>query len=228
MRSADGEIAWVVEHYLLILEGNYGQGMKADTVSATTNYTFQHKGGRWQIVAMFDSYFKTDNTSDWAPLWQWLDATAWRGKKFRLEAAVRTATGGQEGAAGIWARVDKASGSVGFFDNMDGRPIRSTEWATYQVEGTIDEDALWFNFGALQDAPGTGYFDDFKLNVETEPGKWTDILLPNAGFENPNWEDGKPEGWQKTSAFWLANFQVEQSAERPFAGKYALKVTGEK
>lgn len=95
---------------------------------------------------------------------------------------------------------------------MSGRPICNTEWATYQVEGTIDEDARWVNFGALQDAPGAGYFDEFRLSIEASPGQWEAVPLPNAGFENADWQDGKPEGWQKTSAFWLVNFHVEQSA----------------
>ncbi len=110
---------------------------------------------------------------------------------------------------------------------MDDRPIRSTEWATYTIEGTVDEGAEMLNSGALQHAPGAGYFDEFRLSIEASPGQWEAIPLANAGFENTEWEDGKPEGWLG-KVFDFENFEVEQSAEHPFAGKYALKVKGSK
>jgi hypothetical protein len=36
------------------------------------------------------------------------------------------------------ARVNKADGKIGFFNNNSNSPIHSSDWKDYTIEGTID------------------------------------------------------------------------------------------
>src|SRR6266478_4116308 len=61
-------------------------------------------------------------------LLQSFDAAQYRGKKFRYRAALRTGSGSR---AQLWLRVDRSNGRMGFFDNMNDRPVTSPTWEIY-------------------------------------------------------------------------------------------------
>src|SRR5262249_34841018 len=56
---------------------------------------------------------------------QFFDATPFIGKTVRYRAAVRVEGSGR---AQLWMRVDRKEKQMGFFDNMDDRPINSSQW----------------------------------------------------------------------------------------------------
>ena len=228
LRSSNGQVVWLIDHGKLVEEWGDEGKRQTDSLNLTTYFTFQPWEGQWMPVTIFDNFFHINDFNNRGSVTQRCDASGWSGKKFRFEVAVRQASDEQVGRAFIWAKVDKADGTAGFLKSTYDTPITSTGWATYTIEGIVDEGAAKLSIGAIQSAPGTGYFDDFKLSIEASPGQWEAVPLPNAGFENEKWEDGKLEGWQESNVFRFKNFQVEQSAERPFAGKYALMVTGRK
>src|SRR5688572_28664879 len=92
-------------------------------------------------------------------LMQSIDATSFRGRRVRLRAAVRTA-----GArAQLWMRVDRAGSQMGFFDNMENRPITSREWDYYEIVGDIEEDAVSINIGMMLLGTGGAWLDDVSL-----------------------------------------------------------------
>ena len=93
---------------------------------------------------------------------QRIDATPYRGKKIRLRAAVRA-----QGRAQLWVRVDEKDGALGFFDNMQDRPITSGDWREYTIEGDVDKDAAVLNFGMMLIGEGKAWLDDVKLEVVT-------------------------------------------------------------
>ncbi|MEO6583281.1 MAG: alpha/beta hydrolase, partial [Ferruginibacter sp.] len=105
------------------------------------------------------------------------------GKKFRLEAAVKTKLQDKNAFAALWFRVDKANKKMGFFNNMFDKPIRSDKWSTYSISGKIDKDAAYLNFGGLYYNKGLFYFDDFKFFIEDQAGIMKEVDLPNGGFE---------------------------------------------
>src|SRR5262249_20015886 len=86
---------------------------------------------------------------------QRIDATPYRGKKVRLRATVRA-----QGRAQLWMRADLANGDLGFFDNMDDRPITSGDWREYTIEGEIEKDAAVLNFGMMLIGEGKAWLDD--------------------------------------------------------------------
>ncbi|HEY0158069.1 MAG TPA: S41 family peptidase [Thermoanaerobaculia bacterium] len=94
---------------------------------------------------------------------QVVDASAYRGKRVRLRGAVRVE--GATATAGLWMRVDQTDGKVGFFDNMDDRPIRSAEWAYYEITGEVAPNAELLNFGMLMQQEGTAWLDDVTLEI---------------------------------------------------------------
>ncbi|MEX2232990.1 MAG: S41 family peptidase [Cyclobacteriaceae bacterium] len=67
----------------------------------------------------------------------------YRNKEFRLTGSVRLIDG--PGTAQLWARIDKPNQKVGFFDNMDDRPIASAQWKTYDLATIIGQPSAGTN-----------------------------------------------------------------------------------
>jgi C-terminal processing protease CtpA/Prc len=114
------------------------------------------------------------------------DATPYRGQRIRFRAAVRAEVSGREGQAALWLRVDREGGGVGFFDNMSDRPIRSSEWKTYEITGNVAPDAKSIYLGLMLIGPGKAWIDSASFEtlgtVETrhEPAR----PLEGRGLDN--------------------------------------------
>jgi C-terminal processing protease CtpA/Prc len=79
---------------------------------------------------------------------QTIDASAFRGKRIRLKAAVRVeAPDGKSAQGQLWLRVDRPDSHVGFYDDMADRPIISKDWGEYEIVGNVDPDAVAISFG---------------------------------------------------------------------------------
>jgi hypothetical protein len=93
-------------------------------------------------------------------LMQIFDAAPYRGKQIRYRAAVSVAEGGR---AGLWLRVDRPGGRMGFFDNMKSRPIMTQgEWQYFDINGFVHPDAEEIALGLLVYS-GKARFDDASL-----------------------------------------------------------------
>jgi C-terminal processing protease CtpA/Prc len=135
-----------------------------------------------------------------------MDATPFQGKRIRLTANIKAEV--STGQAQMWLRVDKPDNKMGFFDNMDSRPIKSPKWAVYETIGMVDNDAKGIVFGAFLRGMGKMWLDNFKLEVE-ENGHWNDVPVKNASFELV--EKDKPKDWNIGSAgynYTMINEQV--------------------
>lgn len=140
---------------------------------------------QFALVIFFISFFNAGKAQpqDWGAFVQQMDATALRGKKFRLEAAVKVQTIDTAAQGEIWVRVDRPNNKRGFFYNMMDKPIRLAQWKVYSIEGKVDKDAATFNFGGLYGRKGFFYFDDFKLFVENKSGAMEEVIVPEGNFE---------------------------------------------
>jgi len=96
---------------------------------------------------------------------QSFDATPYRGKHIRFKAAVRTEIHGKDNWAGLWMRVDLKDGGMGFFDNMQDRPITSGEWKVYTIDGDVDPEAEAINIGVLMAGSGRVWIDAASVEV---------------------------------------------------------------
>lgn len=147
-----------------------------------------------------------------------LDATPYRGKELRLTAQAKAAPGSQ---VQLWVRIDRAPSGIGFFENMDDRPIRATEWKTYEIVGTIAADASRIVFGGFLPGKGEAWLDEFTLSVR-EPGEsWTPLPLANPGFEAG--ESGvPPQGWGGGAP--ASGYESTTTDADPAEGKRALRI----
>lgn len=116
-------------------------------------------------------------------LTQSIAADSLRGRAIRLRARVRVADANAAGWAGLWLRVDRPNRAIGFFDNMQGRPVRDTSWRSYVIEGVVADDATQVVFGALAVSEMSADVDGFELAVRRPGGEWTPLTVRDAGFE---------------------------------------------
>ena len=98
-------------------------------------------------------------------------AAPYRNQKARLRASVRVVRGDAppdgECKAQMWFRVDLPDkvGAFGFFDNMNSRPITSSEWKTYGIDGFIDEEAERINFGIMLFGSCRAFVDEMSFEA---------------------------------------------------------------
>jgi len=144
------------------------------------------------------------------------------GRHFRYEMAVSTnASDDFTGLSfyGVAAQGDKAM-TTHRFKTVEKRTEQ--DWTIFTIEGTLpaDADAVWFYTSVTR--PGTYYFDDLSLYIESSRGSWKQLNIINHSFE------------QSTGGE-LAGFAVRRSpAGNPKAtlsekvaktGKFSLMIT---
>lgn len=129
----------------------------------------------------------TPNGREFGNVMQTFNAVPFRGKTMRFRAAVRT-DGSRTARAQMWFRVDRAKRRMGFFENMDAKPITSDEWGVYEIIGRIDDDAELINIGCMLIGTGSIFFDD--VHFEEVPSSGIVVApekpkpLTNRGLEN--------------------------------------------
>jgi erythromycin esterase-like protein len=90
------------------------------------------------------------------------------GKKIRFSGYIRSEDV-TDGYAGLWCRVDGASGMLAL-DNMNERgAVGTTDWKRYEISMTVDAAAKGVVFGALMPGKGSAWFDDLTLEIDGVP-----------------------------------------------------------
>lgn len=97
-----------------------------------------------------------------ASIAQAIDAAAYRGHRLRLTASVKAGSPPSR-HLGLWFRVDKAYGTIGFFDNMQRRSITGDDWETYAIEGFVDPTATRITVGMIMVGEGAAWLDQAQL-----------------------------------------------------------------
>lgn len=110
-------------------------------------------------------------------LMQSIDAQAWQGKTVRYRAAVKTAELARNSKVQLWLRVDRKTESgenaVGAFDNMDDRPIQTTEWQHFEIVAKVDDDANQIVLGVFVIGGGIALIDDVSFEIVDSDVKLT-------------------------------------------------------
>ena len=107
---------------------------------------------------------------------QMIDATPYRGKRLRFTGWAKTRSVIADWLrlsptrAQAWLRVDRALGTMGFFDNMQDRPIRSSRWHRFEIQGDIANDAESINVGLILQGKGKAWLDDVQIEVLGDGG----------------------------------------------------------
>jgi pimeloyl-ACP methyl ester carboxylesterase len=150
---------------------------------------------------------------------QRIDAKSLAGKKFKLQAALKMQQIDTTAEASILATVYKVNNRRGTFYNMKNKPIKSKGWQTITIEGIVDQDGEYLDFGGQYSRSGIFFFDNFRLFVETSANNFQQISIPDGDFESNNLQ-----------RYWLVpkavGFTVAITAETAFNGKNCIKVDG--
>ncbi|HEV8081954.1 MAG TPA: alpha/beta hydrolase [Chitinophagaceae bacterium] len=162
------------------------------------------------------AFVQNCNAQDtWASWDHVISVKGYEGRHFRLQAQVKAAVEDDSASARLWARVDKTNGK-GFFENMWARPIRSTEWKTYRIEGDIDSAANQLVIGALCELNGKFYYDNFKVDIQKGKNKWETLYATD--FENgmEGWESGIGMGKNGVNNLYKASLQTDGTSKGKF------------
>lgn len=104
-------------------------------------------------------------------------AETWRGRRVTLKAELRS--GGVDGWAGLWMRIDGKDAQVLAFDNMQNRALRgTTSFKWYSVVLDVPAEAERVSFGVLLHGPGAVFirevvFEEVDVDVSS-----TDLMGP--------------------------------------------------
>lgn len=109
-----------------------------------------------------------------------LEVAKYQDREFVLKGRVKLNTG--PGTAHLWARVHDSSNQQVFFENMSDRPIRSNEWATYELKGKFNANATKMHLGAIMSGEGELWLDDISLTVQ-ENGSWVEVYVEHFSSE---------------------------------------------
>jgi len=143
-------------------------------------------------------------------LTQGIDATSLRGKEIKLTASVKAQVEGVGNQGQLWLRVDRENKQMGFFDNMNDRPIRSDERSVYEINGKVADDAVMIFFGSIMNGAGKLWLDDFKLLALSDDNQWEPVNIKNPGFELG--EVGQPpKHWDARSQGYRYKVQKQDS-----------------
>jgi len=102
---------------------------------------------------------------------QALPAGGYLHRRIRLRAAIRvtqSSSGGSPTRAQMWLRLDRADHTVAFLENMNGRPVTSPLWKTYDIETDVPGDVSQLVFGVMLFGAGSAWVDDVSLDVLSE------------------------------------------------------------
>jgi len=134
------------------------------------------------------------------------------GKRVRFGGYIKT-EGVTGGYAGLWWRVDGASGVLAFANLQDRAPTGTTHWEHYEIEIPVAADATNINFGALLAGAGTAWFDG--LTVELDGMPYQDPAAFDFDFESPS-----PKGFFTGGD----GYQVQLDSQVFHSGKQSLRM----
>jgi C-terminal processing protease CtpA/Prc len=141
-----------------------------------------HSGRRAAVLSR-DGEVKPESFGN---LMQAFDAAPYRGKRVRFRAAVRADVSGFGNRAQLWLRVDRRGEVMGFFDNMQDRPITANEWRTYEIVGDVAEDATYVNFGLMLIGQGRAWLDSVWFEIIGAAGEGNEPPRPLQGRAREN------------------------------------------
>ena len=131
----------------------------------TTSESNPHTGKRSAVISRsLGTYYG----EMYGSLSQQIDATPFRGKIVKLNAAIRTDVSGPGNQAYLWLRVTKrffGPGALLSYDNMADRPITNNNWHVYEIVGKVPADAEVIGFGLALVGDGQAWLDSVSIKV---------------------------------------------------------------
>lgn len=148
-------------------------------------------------------------------LFQFVDATAYRGKRVRLRASFKVDKPGRHVGMGmrVWRPEPKFAG---FGDTMEDRPLAASGWGEHQLYGRVTADAtrIWIAIEVRGDADAT--IDDLTLEVAPPDARppsdaAKDYLMKAIGILRESHIDSRTADWPRITADALADIAGAQT-----------------
>jgi AraC-like DNA-binding protein len=117
----------------------------------------------------YSAYLRSKNEKPWgfATLMQQIKSDRYRGERLQFTAFVKSEDVRE--SAGLWMRIDHASGETLAFDNMSNRPIKGTnEWNRYRVVLDVPVKSDVIAFGTLLNGHGQIWLDELCFEIVDE------------------------------------------------------------
>ncbi len=152
------------------------------------------------VIALSNFTSLLAQEQNWASYFQSIPTEGYEDLPFRMTASVKTEIVDSSAAARLWVRIE-SKGKTIFTDIMWDRPVSSKSWEMYKIEGKIDKKADEFRFGVLCMQNGQFFYDDFKVEVETQKGVWK--IIYQQDFEGD-------------AVVWTQNTKLRTTGENPF------------
>jgi hypothetical protein len=129
------------------------------------------------------------------------DATAYRNASFQIRALVKPEAkpNGANASAGLWVRVIRPHGAIGFMDDTADYAMHSSNWQPATVVGRVDPDAAFIMMGLSLHGPGRAWIDDVSFTLTPDGAPITGWATPSATPVNLNFReplDTPQSGWQ--------------------------------
>lgn len=131
----------------------------------TTSADNPHDGNRCAMISRVPGHQYYGEA--YGNLCQAIDATAYRGEKIELRAAVRADVSGPGNQAYLWLRVTCPTG-LAFSDNMADRPITASEWCDYEIVGDVPTDANKITYGLAFVGDGRAWLDSVSIEIVSD------------------------------------------------------------
>jgi len=116
-------------------------------------------------------------------LMQSLDASGIQGQRFEVQARLRLVSDDPSARGQMWVRVDTEDDRMGFFDNMNTRPVMGDAWTSVRIRGSVDYDGRELNIGFIAFGDARLQVDDVRFTLHRPGGAAMDRATRRARID---------------------------------------------
>lgn len=162
-------------------------------------------------------------------IFQEIDAVPYRGQEIKVSAHVRAQVELLRAQGNLWLMVEKKEKKPVFYLERRNFPIKSKKWASYEISGPVDKEAVTLSFGCLLRGAGKVWADRFQVEVKDESGQWRPIPLQNPGFESGD-SDTPTLPWKMKEKGYFSDktenltYTFKVTTKNPYEGKKCLLI----
>ncbi len=106
-----------------------------------------------------------DNAPGFGYLMQTFSAAQYRGKTVRLRAWMKIEANDSYDHAQMSLSIDRSKGRIGFYDDLNDRPVQSAEWTMREITTRVYDDATFITVGAISKGRGRVWLDGASFEI---------------------------------------------------------------
>jgi hypothetical protein len=106
-----------------------------------------------------------DNSPGFGYLMQPFSAMPYRGKTVRLRAWMKIEATDPYDHAQMSLSIDRDKGHLGFYDDLNDRPVQSAEWTMREITARVYDDATFITVGAISKGRGRVWLDGASFEI---------------------------------------------------------------